>query len=83
MCQLDILNTDDISWTSIQVTDTSKTVFLKKNIQSLIDKDKVNQYIAEKTKDLPGSNYGYLSANFKGLLSVSNGNNILVLTVDD
>lgn len=82
-CDLDILNLDYLEWTVVSISETSKTFFLKKTIDALLDSNAVNSYPLEKSRTLPGRNFGYLNSNLKGLLSVSNGNNVMVLNVDD
>ena len=80
---LDILNVDHLTWSAVPIKESGKTVFLKKSIEAMIENEELNSYPMEKSRTLPGRNYGYLHSNLKGLLSVSNGNNVMVLNVED
>lgn len=82
-CELDVLNISGLEYTEIPIRDTSRHILLHRTIESMIESKSLNDYPTEKNKTLPGKNYGYLHANTKGLLTVADGNNILIVNVDD
>jgi hypothetical protein len=73
---------EGLQWTELQMIESKNVFYVKQKVEDMIERGTVNEFAALKTKRLPSSDYGFIHANVKGLMSVSDGHNTIIISND-
>ena len=79
-CELNIVDPSSFSWHRVT---NSKTSSLQHHVESIIREGLATSWSTEQTKALDDRTFAFISSNRKGLMSVSNGNNINIVNISD
>jgi hypothetical protein len=80
--EIQILDMEGLEWTELQMIESKNVFYVKQKLEDMIERGPLNEFVPLKTKRLPSSDYGFIHANVKGLMSVSDGHNTIIISDD-